>query len=168
MNPAPAVTDFGTYWVHTENGCTSLADTLSILRVNIEDVMIPNVFTPNGDGCNALFSAFSDRVAIDEKTGLDPCLNVPNDEEIATHCARFVDAVNFKVYNRWGKEVFNYSGDRFGQGGEKGIYIDWDGRDTQGHELSEGIYYYVATVTYDVVDPTQMKQTLKGWIHLIR
>lgn len=135
---------------------------------NCPNYELPNVFTPNGDGCNMMFSAFSDRISVDEKTGLDPCGNVPNDDEIAVHCARFVDAVNFRVYNRWGKEVFNYSGDRFGQGGEKSVYIDWDGRDTQGHELSEGVYYYIATVTYDVVDPTQMTQTLKGWIHLIR
>ena len=129
---------------------------------------LPNVFTPNGDGCNPFFSAFSDRTGVDESTGKDPCGNVPDLNAINSHCARFVEAVDFRVYNRWGKQVYNYAGDIFGQGGEKSIYIDWDGRDTQGHELSEGVYYYVAVLTYDVVDPAAATQTMKGWVHLVR
>ncbi|MEI9918282.1 MAG: gliding motility-associated C-terminal domain-containing protein [Bacteroidota bacterium] len=129
---------------------------------------LPNVFTPNGDGCNPFFSAFSDRVSVDEGTGLDPCGQTPDLDVIALHCARFVEAVDFRVYNRWGKGVYNYTGDVFGQGGEKSIYIDWDGRDNEGHELSEGVYYYVAVLTYDVVDPNQATQTIKGWVHLVR
>jgi gliding motility-associated-like protein len=55
-NSTLSVTDFGTYWVRIDNGCTSLGDTLSILKVNLEDVIIPNVFTPNGDQLNENFS----------------------------------------------------------------------------------------------------------------
>lgn len=129
---------------------------------------LPNVFTPGGiDKCNQFFSAFSDRVDIDEN-GNGPC-NAPVDlANLRLRCARYVQAVEFKVYNRWGKEVYNYTGDIFGQGGEKSIYIDWDGKDTQGVDLSEGVYYYVAQVTYDVVDPDQAVKTLKGWVHLVR
>jgi hypothetical protein len=132
---------------------------------------LPNVFTPGGvDICNQYFSAFSDRVLIDEN-GIGPCgRKISSDEQndIKKSCARYVQAVEFRVYNRWGKEVYTYNGDIFGQGGEKSIYIDWDGKDSEGVDLSEGVYYYVAEVTYDVVDPKEAVQTLKGWVHLIR
>lgn len=122
---------------------------------------LPNVFTPGDDGCNPKFSAFSDRVKIDE-SGNGPCGPV-NLEELRARCARFVLAVNLKVYNRWGKEVYTYE-----SGGERTIYIDWDGRDTQGAELAAGVYYYVAEVTYDVVDLSQSTQYLKGWVQIVR
>lgn len=130
---------------------------------------LPNVFTPGLDKCNQYFSAFSDRVQVDEN-GYGPCSStVPvNLEDLRTRCARYVQAVNFRVYNRWGIEVYKYNGDIFGTGGEKSIYIDWDGKDTQGVDLSEGVYYYVAEVTYDVVDPKQSVKTIKGWVHLVR
>ena len=95
-NSTLAVTDFGTYWVHTENGCTSLADTLSILRVNIEDVMIPNVFTPNGDHLNENFS-------IDE---------------------RMIGSA-LKVFDRWGAKVYensNYQNEWDGDNLPSGVY----------------------------------------------
>jgi hypothetical protein len=129
---------------------------------------LPNVFTPGGlDRCNQYFSAFSDRVQVDEN-GDGPCGVPVNLEDLRTRCARYVLAVEFRVYNRWGMEVYHYTGDVFGQGGERSIFIDWDGRDTQGVDLSEGVYYYVADVTYDVVDPAQSLQSMKGWVHLVR
>jgi len=123
---------------------------------------LPNVFTPNGDACNDLFSAYSDRVASEiGEDGVAPCGQDLND--LRTRCARFVLAVDFTVYNRWGKEVYNYQ-----SGGERSIYIDWNGLDNNGKELAGGIYYYSAEVTFDVVDLSKQKQTMKGWVHLIR
>jgi len=122
---------------------------------------LPNVFTPNGDQCNELFSAYSDRIVIDEM-GNGPCGPVDLIEQ-KTKCARFVQKVHFTVVNRWGKEVYDFQ-----SGGERSIYIDWDGRDKEGKELSAGIYYYVAEVTFDVVDPAKRNQTIRGWVHLIR
>lgn len=128
---------------------------------------LPNVFTPGADQCNRYFSAFSDRVLIDEN-GNGPC-GVPVElDAMRIKCARYVLAVEFVVYNRWGRQVYTYNGDVFGQGGERSIFIDWDGKDSQGVDLSEGVYYYVAQVTYDVVDPEQSVKTLKGWVHLVR
>ena len=124
---------------------------------------LPNVFTPNGDekNCNELFSAFSSRMTIDE-SGNTPCGSAP-EEDLKKKCARFVEKVDFTVFNRWGKPVYNYE-----SGGERNIYIDWDGRDNSGKELSTGVYYFNANVTFNVVDPAQKTKMIKGWVHLIR
>jgi hypothetical protein len=122
---------------------------------------LPNVFTPNGDQCNELFSAFSDRDPVDEN-GNGPCGPIDLIQQ-RIKCARFVDNVAFSVLNRWGKEVYTYQ-----SGGERSIYIDWDGKDNNGRELPAGVYYYSADITFNVVDPTKKYQKLKGWVQLIR
>ncbi len=125
---------------------------------------LPNVFTPNGDNCNEKFSAYSNRYTVDEE-GSDGC-NHLSPEDVADRkrrCARFVSEVDFTVYNRWGKQVYTYS-----SGGERSIYIDWDGRDDNGKEVASGVYYYIAQVTYDVVDPGNQRKTIKGWVHVVR
>ncbi len=123
---------------------------------------LPNVFTPNGDECNDLFSAYSDRIADEIGEGeLGPCGQ--NITDLRKRCARFVLSVDFTVYNRWGNEVYRYR-----SGGERSIYIDWDGKDNAGKDLTGGVYYYSAEVTFDVVDPSKEKQVFKGWVHLIR
>ena len=121
---------------------------------------LPNVFTPNGDNVNDEFSAYSIRGFNCGEEG--DCIPL----ELKEKCARFVQSVNFTVYNRWGQEVYNYSA-RIGSEQET-IYIDWDGHDDKNTELSTGVYYYVAEVVFDSVDPNKNTQTLKGWIHLIR
>ncbi|MEO1054158.1 MAG: gliding motility-associated C-terminal domain-containing protein [Bacteroidota bacterium] len=120
---------------------------------------LPNVFTPNGDECNDLFRAFTDDEVIGEggeATGgcrsTDP-----------TKCARFVRSVVFTVYNRWGKEVYTNQNDP-----ERSILINWDGRSNDGTELSTGVYYYLAEVEFDVVNPAESVQQIKGWIQLLR
>ncbi|HZB13663.1 MAG TPA: gliding motility-associated C-terminal domain-containing protein [Chryseolinea sp.] len=120
---------------------------------------LPNVFTPNGDNCNDLFSAYSDRNLSGEEGG---CLV---SEEALTKCARFVESVIFRVYNRWGQEVYSYEGSIRDE--NKTIYIDWDGRDNMHNLLSTGVYYYVAEVTFDIVSSDKTK-VIKGWVHLVR
>jgi hypothetical protein len=119
---------------------------------------LPNVFTPNSDDCNDLFSAFSNRNLGGETAA--PCKVLPEDR---ARCARFVEKVFLRVYNRWGKEVFSYE-----SGSERTIYIDWDGRGSDGGELAAGVYYYIAEVTFDTVDPSKQNQIIKSWVHLIR
>ncbi|HEX5172227.1 MAG TPA: gliding motility-associated C-terminal domain-containing protein [Cyclobacteriaceae bacterium] len=122
---------------------------------------LPNIFTPNGDKCNDVFSAYSDksRFALPGESGQYECGGITDE----TKCARFVDRVDFKVFNRWGKEVYSYR-----SGGERSIYIDWDGRDNNGRELSTGIYYYIADVTFITIDPSKRNQTIKGWVHILK
>ena len=121
---------------------------------------LPNVFTPNEDNCNDYFSAFSNR-NLGSEDATELCSTIP--VESRARCARFVEKVFLKVYNRWGKEVYNYE-----SGGERTIYIDWDGRDIDGRELSTGVYYYVAEVDFDTVDPDKQHQVIKGWVQLLR
>lgn len=120
---------------------------------------LPNVFTPNGDNMNDEFSAYSIR-GFD--CGEGDCIPA----ELRLKCARFVKSVNFTVFNRWGQEVFT----QFSRVGNdtQSIYIDWNGKDSRRQELSSGVYYYVAEVTFDSVDPDNNTQLLKGWVHLIR
>jgi hypothetical protein len=125
---------------------------------------LPNFFSPNGDNCNDQFSAYSSTNRT--PTGENPVLGTPCSElsaDITRRCARFVEKVFVRIYNRWGKEVYNYE-----SGGERTIYVDWDGRDADGRELSTGVYYYVAEVTFDSVDPAKQNQIIKGWVQLMR
>ncbi|WKZ58475.1 MAG: gliding motility-associated C-terminal domain-containing protein [Cyclobacteriaceae bacterium] len=121
---------------------------------------LPNIFTPNGDGFNDLFSAFNVREYQNCGNGEEGC-QVP--AHLQGRCARFVQRVELTIINRWGGEVYNYT-----SGGENTIFVDWDGRDNGGKPLASGIYFYKADVTFDVVDPKKRVQTIKGWVHLVR
>ncbi|MCU0418696.1 MAG: gliding motility-associated C-terminal domain-containing protein [Cyclobacteriaceae bacterium] len=127
---------------------------------NCPNYHLPNVFTPNGDGCNDVFSAYSTRGV--GEAGVTNCGTVDL-QEFTLKCARFVVRVDFFVYNRWGKEVYTYR-----SGGENSIFIDWNGRDNQGNELTTGVYYYQANLTFDVVDPSRQTRSYKGWVHVKR
>ena len=132
---------------------------------NCPNYELPNVFTPNSDGCNDVFSAYSLR----NYGEVNPC-STGDAKRDSTHqvnlqmsCARFVLGVTFTVYNRWGKEVYSYQ-----SGGENTIYIDWNGKDNTGRELDAGTYYFAANVVFDVVDPKKRYKTIKGWLLLVR
>lgn len=123
---------------------------------------LPNVFSPgNADPCNDTFGAYRrpEYYAKGEEGGL--CGPVA-----PTKCARFVETVNFKVFNRWGKQVYSYRGAN--NDDQNDIYIDWDGRAEDGTDLATGVYYYVAEVRFVSVDPKKRNQIIKGWVHLIR
>lgn len=70
---------------------------------------LPNVFTPNFDGTNDLYRPFP---------------------------WKFVDSVDFRVFNRWGEEVWRSTDPNLG----------WDGRHVeQGGMCSDGTYHYTCT-----------------------
>jgi len=53
-----------------------------------------------------------------------------------------------------------------GEGSEKTIYIDWNGKDNKGSDLIPAVYFYVAEVTFDVLRPNDRVKIYKGWVHL--
>ncbi|MDX1628895.1 MAG: gliding motility-associated C-terminal domain-containing protein, partial [Fulvivirga sp.] len=120
--------------------------------------VLPNILTINGDGCNDTFRAFG---------APNPDITCPIAKGAAENdpalCARFVKRVDFTVYNRWGQQVYEYHSGR-----ENTIYINWDGQSNDGAKLSSGIYYYLAEVEFDVVDPKEASQQIKGWLQIIR
>jgi gliding motility-associated-like protein len=111
---------------------------------NCPNYLLPNAFSPNGDGLNDTFMAFDNPFS---------------------KCPRFVSQVELFIVNRWGTEVFSYASQ---SATENDPFIRWDGKDPSGNELPAGTYYYSGTVFFDVVDPTKKQQTLKGTIQLIR
>ncbi len=145
--------------VDRSNNESTLSD--PVCNDNCPYYELPNVFSPgNADGreCNDLFRAFGAPLVANSE-----CAPADVDGE---RCARFVQKVDFTVYNRWGKEVYQYVGQQGDD--DKGIYINWDGRDEQGRELASAVYYYIAVVTFDRRNSRDRVEIIKGWVHLVR
>lgn len=111
---------------------------------NCPKYILPNAFTPNGDGANETFMAFDNPFS---------------------ECPRFVLGVEIFIVNRWGAEVFSYNSL---ESAENDVFIRWDGRDKNGNELPAGTYFYSGKVQFDVLDPTKKEQTLKGTIQILK
>lgn len=118
-----AVDDFGNESdfsnVVCQDGCDSL--------------VLPNVFTPNGDPFN--------------------------DEFVPKSVQGSLRSVHFKVYNRWGKLVYETVSDPT---------INWQGNDSNGNRLSDGVYYYIAEVEFDRLFEGESSKVYKGWVTLLR
>jgi len=93
---------------------------------------LPNTFTPNGDGANELFV---------------PVIN------------RFIEAVDFNIYNKWGNKIFESTDP----------LIKWDGRSASGNEVADGTYYYTCRIFEQrVTGSIEGNVELKGHINIIR
>lgn len=104
---------------------------------------LPNVFTPGlRDDRNDVFMAF----------------NSYNSE---TECARFVEKVDLKILNRWGREI------HFTSVTPEDEFIFWDGLQSDGSQVSSGVYYYEATIYFNMRNPDQKKQRVKGWVQVV-
>lgn len=119
------VSEPGTYYVEVKNPCQTLQDTITVTYRNCH-IFFPSAFTPNGDGRNDLAHLFGD---------------------IAN-----VDGVEFRVFNRWGEQVF-YSND---------ASLGWDGT-YKGQPADPGTYNYFIRFNY-----LNSAEFLKGTITLIR
>jgi gliding motility-associated-like protein len=107
------------------NGCVS-TDTVQIGIDYRDNLMVPTAFTPNNDGLNDIFKPVN---------------------------LGFRSLMEFRVFNRWGQEVFSTTN------AEKG----WDGT-WKGVEQQVGSYQYLIRVGY----PDDHKETYKGDVTLIR
>ncbi|MEO9872123.1 T9SS type B sorting domain-containing protein [Ekhidna sp.] len=123
-----------------------------ICNENCSQYILPNVFTPNGDGVNDTFTPFTNN----------------------GDCPRFVESVIFKAFSRAGAELFTYnSSDREigGEGtvsSENTIFINWDGKSNAGKELPAGVYYYSAEVSFVGLNPEGDVEVINGWVQIIR
>ncbi len=111
-------------------------------------------------------SAFMPEICIDTDCAQYELPNVftpnndgSNDLFVPFRCPLFVEKVDFKVYNRWGELVYESDDD---------IYLNWDGTNHNGKELSNGLYYYTATVKFFRLNAEDEILELKGWIQLMR
>jgi len=97
------------------------ADTLckTVIVTDEINLIIPNVFTPNGDNNNDLF--------VLQITG-----------------ANLIEALNVEVFNRWGEVVNVTNFQSFNNFSEFSV---WDGRTSAGSIASEGTYFYVINYT---------------------
>ncbi|MGB0166199.1 MAG: gliding motility-associated C-terminal domain-containing protein, partial [Luteibaculum sp.] len=98
---------------------------------NCPAYQLPDVITPNGDGSNDFFRPFS---------------------------SKFVKEVDFKIFNRWGKLVFETSDPQ----------INWNGNYRETNQpVADGTYFYVADLSVITLEGLE-KQQISGYITLLR
>ena len=107
-----------TLHIETEDGCASeIAHTVVIEQ----DLVFPNIITPNGDGINDVFAI----------ENLNTNVNLEDPDEYRTN--------KLFIYDRWGKKVYsakNY--DTFSRDGQ----ISLGQQFFDGSSLNDGVYYY--------------------------
>jgi len=118
---------------------------------NCPNFILPNVFTPNGDGINDTFTP--------KYSGSSN--NIPDFDQ--SECPRFIKSVQFRVFDRTGKQVYDLDNEP-----EKSLLINWDGRTNDNLELPAGVYYYVAEVTFDVLETSESEKTYNGWVQILK
>lgn len=112
---------------------------------------LPNVITPNNDSYNDALSAHFETMGDTE----------PEQGEVF-RCPRFVQHVTLSVFNRWGQSVYDFESTN-----ESEVSIEWKGVDKNGNKLPTGIYFYVADITFNTLDPELKKKSIRGWIHIL-
>ncbi|MBK9539070.1 MAG: gliding motility-associated C-terminal domain-containing protein [Flavobacteriales bacterium] len=71
---------------------------------------------------------------------------------------RGVKVIELHIFNRWGQEVFTTDDPAIG----------WDGTDQKsGEVVSDGVYFYICTVTFDRLAEDEIVQ-LNGYVHVLR
>ncbi|SDF98397.1 gliding motility-associated C-terminal domain-containing protein [Dyadobacter soli] len=140
--PSPLQTSFdhegltsfaGCYFVTAVNRFGSeSAPSNTVCRDNCPMFVLPNVFTPNGDNKNDTFQPLE--------------------------CPAFVQSLEFKVYNRWGAQVYS----------TKDVNINWDGKTNGGKALAAGQYYYEVTIYFESFTKQGTETSMKGWVQLLR
>lgn len=106
-----------TITVIDEDGCTATASVLVEVDRN-RNVFIPNAFSPNNDATN---------------------------DELQIFTGPGVRSINyFRVYNRWGEELFAEEDVALNPNGQT---AGWDGS-FRGRRVAAGVYVYIAEITF--------------------
>ncbi len=118
-------------------------------------ILIPNAFSPNGDGVNDYFKI----------TGLDEYYEQKYE-------AKPTIVSNIEIFNRWGTVVYRSKATSYGRDG-----YWWDGKSTEsnmvsiGQDCPNGTYFYIFTVTVNITVDGQNKiqeDKFQGYIELRR
>jgi gliding motility-associated-like protein len=124
----------GCYAIVAIDSANNVSDYSNLVCLDIDicpAYSLPNVFTPNNDGYNDLLIPFP---------------------------YEFVEKVDFRLYNRWGKLVFQTADPD----------IKWNGENQHtGMVSAVGVYYYVCDVWERRLGGL-VKRTLTGFVHLVR
>lgn len=107
------------------NGAASVSLNLD---ADLSQMILPNVFSPNNDEINDIFSPF-------------PLVQVSSSSII--------------IYNRWGNEIFS---------SEQDGMVTWDGIDSSGHAVADGVYYFV--INYSPI--CGKKSTRYGFVNVLK
>jgi gliding motility-associated-like protein len=121
----------------TCNNTGTISQTIEVAdNITNGTVYVPNVITPNGDNINEKF-----KLGYLEFPGLDPM--------------GFMEFYEIKIYNRWGKLVF-----------ESSSATDvWDGK-IDSDEAVEGVYYYILNYQRECLDAEPIEKT--GYVTVLR
>ena len=120
-------------------------------KENCPNLKFPNVITPgDGNGMNDVFTPFYPGAV---STGVVPF----------EYCPRFLQSIEFDVYNRYGKLVYSYV-----SGGENSLYINWSGINNNGEELPSTTYFYEVRATFDMLRKENRVREYKGWVQILR
>ncbi len=121
----------------TCNNTGTISQTIEVADNVVEGtVYVPNVITPNGDAINEKF-----KLGYLEYPGLDPM--------------GFMEFYEIKIYNRWGKLVFESSSPS----------SVWDGK-IDSDEAVEGVYYYIISYQRECLDTEPKEKT--GYVTVLR
>jgi gliding motility-associated-like protein len=133
----------GCYAVQAVGNGGAASDTSNVAcQANCLFFSLPNIFTPNGDGLNAVFR---------------PRNNSP------------VRSVHFQAFNRWGRKVFENTttaSDAVLINWDGGGPVSGENAGSRGNKVSDGIYFYLAEVEF--ADPANTRRIYKGWVEIVR
>lgn len=115
------------------NGCTN-SDEITVSAADYSNLRIPAAFTPNGDGVN-------DTWLFPAPDGIQQTLWV------------YLNDVDVKVFNRWGKLVWK----------SEGMFRPWDGKGLNGNPLPMDSYHYIISINVD-----GKSFTYKGSVTIVR
>jgi PKD repeat protein len=105
-------------------------------------IVVPNIFTPTGDGKNELFCLFYE--------GQGDDFELPDGKTVFDYLSFY----QLKIYDRWG--VLMYDSEDDGQ--------CWDGN--RSREATDGVYYYILSFQRKCLDTKA--ETRDGYVHLVR
>jgi gliding motility-associated-like protein len=119
----------GCYLLTSVDSFMNKSEVVKVCVDNCPIYNLPNTFSPNGDGVNDLFGPFP---------------------------YAFIESVDFRVFDRWGLEVFSTEDKN----------LNWNGRiNSTGGKLPDGVYYYICIVNEQRLAGI-IPRTIKGTIQL--